>query len=259
LTNERVSLTSNHPLIFAHRGANSFAPENSLAAFEKAKKLGCHGIELDVRICASGEVVVFHDRLLSRMTGEKGKIQRWELSWLRNLKLLHPLLQSEKIPLLQEVLDLAGKTMLINIDIKKSTFSNSRIEEKILKILADQNFEENIIISSFNPFVLKKIAALNPGLHTGFIFRNRSSMMILNGHPVKSLHARHPILNSRYLQILLRRARQVFAWTVDDESSMQKLINMKIDGIITNRPELLLDLKNKMNQLESQDIPIRGA
>jgi glycerophosphoryl diester phosphodiesterase len=246
LINERLSLNSKYPLIFAHRGANSFAPENSLAAFEKAKKLGCQGVELDVRMCASGEIVVFHDRLISRMTGEKGKIHKLKLSHLRNFKLMHPQLPNEKIPVLQEVLDLVGKEILINIDIKKSTFSQNQIEEKILKILADKNFEENIIISSFNPLVLKKIATLNPRLHTGFIFRNRSSMMILNGHPVKSLHARHSILNSRYLQNLSHRSQQVYAWTVDEVESMEKLINMKIDGIITNRPELLIELENKM-------------
>jgi len=248
LNEERVDLTLKQPLIFAHRGANSFAPENSLAAFDKAIKLGCHGIELDVRICASGEIVVFHDRTLTRMTGEKGRIQQQNWSRLSDLRLLHPRLQNERIPTLPEVLDLAGKTVLINIDIKKSTFSKNGIEEKILKILADKKYEENIIISSFNPFVLKKIAALNPRLHTGFILSNRTSMMILNGHPVKSLHARHPILNNRYLHRLLRRAQQVFAWTVDDESTMLKLIAMKIDGIITNRPELLLALQHKMDQ-----------
>lgn len=243
-------MNSKYPLIFAHRGANSFAPENSLAAFDKAKKLGCQGVELDVRTCASGEIVVFHDRLISRMTGEKGKIHTLSFSRLRNLKLLHPRLLNERIPLLQEVLDLVGKELLINIDIKKSTFSKNRIEEKILKILTDKKFEENIIISSFNPFVLKKIATLNPKLHTGFIFRSRSNMMLLNGHPVKSLHVRHSILNNRYLQNLLHRSQQVFAWTVDDVESMMKLINMKIDGIITNRPELLLELQNKLYSLQ---------
>lgn len=234
------------PLIFAHRGANSFAPENSLAAFEKAKELGCHGIELDVRSCGSGEVVVFHDRYVTRMTGEKGKISNLNLSTLKKLRLLHDRVQDEKIPTLPEALELIGKELLINIDIKKNFLKKNDIEEKIVKILADKNFEDNIIISSFNPWVLKKISVLNPNLHTGFIFSSRSSMMFLNGHPVKSLHARYSILNQRYLQNLLHRKQQVYAWTVDDEMAMKKLLHMKIDGIITNRPEILIHLCHKI-------------
>ena len=64
------------PIIFAHRGANHFSPENSLGAFEKAVELGCDGIELDVRLCGSGEVVVFHDRSTYRMTGHHGNIHK---------------------------------------------------------------------------------------------------------------------------------------------------------------------------------------
>ena len=73
------------PIIFAHRGANSFAPENSIPAFENAIDMGCDGIELDVRLCASGEVVVFHDRSTARMTGHRGSIHRMTFSEIKQL------------------------------------------------------------------------------------------------------------------------------------------------------------------------------
>lgn len=235
------------PIVFAHRGANSFAPENSLPAFQHAIDMGCEGIEMDVRLSGSDDIVVFHDRHTFRMTGVRGNVQKIPLSQLRKLR-LEPLgFSPEKIPTLQDVLDLAGKKVLINIDVKKESLGRNGFEEKIVDILKDQGLEDNILISSFNPFVLKKISALNSQLHVGFIFRNRSSMMMLNGHPVQSLHARYAILSKRYVENLRERDSKIYAWTVDDKKNMLDLITKKVDGIITNRPELFLDLKNRLS------------
>lgn len=236
------------PLVFAHRGANSFAPENSITAFRKAIEMGCNGIELDVRLCASGEVVVFHDKYTYRMTGVHGNIHKMNYSTIRTLKLKSETRLSERIPLLSDVLALARQKVLINIDIKKDPFHKNDIEERVIRILRRHNLEKNIIISSFNPFVLKKISSLNSALHLGFIFRNRSGMVILNGHPVQSLHARYHILSSRFLGNLTNKATDIYAWTVDNEYLMAELIQKGINGIITNRPELFMKLKNTILQ-----------
>jgi glycerophosphoryl diester phosphodiesterase len=234
--------------VFAHRGAGSFAPENSLPAFEKAIKMGCDGIELDVRRSADGHIIVFHDRHTYRMTRVRGNIHRLNLSDIRSLYLKQSNFPLEKIPTLPEILDLAGKNVLINIDVKKENFSNNGFEEKILQIIDDFKCINNVIISSFNPFLLKKIALLNPKIHLGFIFRNRSSMMMLNGHPVKSLHARFPILSIKYLSNLYQRSSKVYAWTVDEGKKMIELIKKGVDGIITNKPELYLQIKSELTQ-----------
>ncbi|GAB4376554.1 MAG: glycerophosphodiester phosphodiesterase [Calditrichia bacterium] len=249
------------PIVFAHRGANSFAPENSLAAFQKALDLGCDGIELDLRYTADGQVVVFHDRNTFRLTGERYSIHRSSYDKIKNLRLLSQHYPFERIPLLQEVLELIGKNALINIDVKKESLTRNGFEEKILTILRDMGLEENIIISSFNPFVLKKMYAHNPRLHYGFIFRNRSSMMMLNGHPVSSLHARYAILSSKYLYALKHRAEKIYAWTVDDEFKMFDLIRRGIDGVITNKPEIFLNLKKaktktRINRAEEEFVDL---
>ena len=237
-----------YPIVFAHRGASSFAPENSLPAFEKAIKMGCDGIELDVRRSADGHIIVFHDRHTYRMTRVRGNIHKLNLSDIRSLSLKQSDFPTEKIPTLQEILDLAGKNVLINIDVKKENFSNNGFEEKILQIIDDFKCINNIIISSFNPFLLKKIALLNPRIHLGFIFRNRSSMMMLNGHPVRSLHARFPILSKNYMTNLYQRSSKVYAWTVDEGKKMIELIKKGVDGIITNKPELYLQIKSELIQ-----------
>jgi len=236
------------PLIFAHRGANSFAPENSFAAFEKAIELGCDGIELDVRLCASEEIVVFHDRFTHRMTGHRGSIHKMNYPEIKQLSLKNSGKNNCRIPALSDILELAGKKLLINIDIKKDPFSKNNLEEKIIHILKRHRLKENIILSSFNPFVLKKIAVLYPGLHSGYIFRNRSSMMFLNGQPVQSLHARYRILDPKYISNLTERAGEIYAWTIDEAKSMLEQIQNGIHGIISNKPEIFLQLKQILQQ-----------
>ena len=231
------------PIIFAHRGANYFAPENSIPAFEKALNLGCDGVELDVRLCGSGEVVVFHDRFTHRLTGYYGNIHNLSLSKIQKLGLGHT---REKIPTLDEILELLNRKVLINIDVKKDFFSKNDIEEKIIRRLKSHNLKENIIISSFNPGVLKKFARLYPDISNGYIFRNKSSMMFLNGHSVQSLHARYQILDKKYIRNLTNRANDIYAWTVDEVKSMLEQIQNGIHGIISNRPELFLQIKEKI-------------
>ncbi len=238
----------NFPIIFAHRGANSFAPENSLAAIHSAIELGCDGIELDVRLSADGEVVVFHDRNTLRMTGTPGSVGRLPLSRLKQFRLLHRDGSAESIPTLQEALELAGDKILINLDVKKESMAKNGVEEKVIKILRDQHLEENIIISSFNPIVLNKFRSLNPNLHLGFIYRNRSSLLMLNGQPVRSMHVRYRLLSLRHLENLRQRGCRIYAWTVDDPAAMHDLMNKNVDGIITNRPELYFSLRDRITR-----------
>ncbi len=236
----------NLPIVFAHRGANSFAPENSLSAFQKAIDLGCDGIELDVRFNIEGQVIVFHDRQLLRMTGTRGNVFRTNFEHIKKLHLRHKEMTSEKIPLLQDVLSLAGRDIRINLDVKKDIFGKDGFEERIVKILYDFNMRDNIIISSFNPFVLKNITDLDPNFHLGYIFRNRSSLIMFNGQPVTSLHPRHQILTKKTLFNLRMGGYKIYPWTVDKEEDMLDLIRKKVDGIITNRPELYLKIKDKI-------------
>ncbi|GEM_PF-238658 len=224
------------PLIFAHRGANSFAPENSIPAFEAAVRLGCDGIEMDVRLTASGDIIIFHDRRLSRMTGCRGNVHQMPLSRIRKCYLEND--PQFKIPTLQEALEAVGNRILINIDVKKETMRQNGLEEKILAVLRDFRLTDNIIISSFNPLVLKKFAQLAPEYRLGFIYRQRSHKFISNGVPVESLHVYHRMLSQKYITNLHERNYRVYAWTVDKERHFRRMLKIGVDGIITNHPEV---------------------
>lgn len=228
------------PLIFAHRGANSFAPENSLEAFEEALRLNCDGIEMDARYTASGDVIIFHDRDLRRMTDHHGNIQQMSLADIRK----HHLAGNPKyrIPTLQEALELIRDKILINIEVKRELSRSNGFEEKIVRILKEFKLRENIIISSFNPLVLKKIAAIAPYLHLGFIYRNRTQKLMTIGTSLKSLHINFRTLSRRYLKTMQDRGYKVFPWTVDRINDMKHLVEIGVDGIITNRPEVFFEM-----------------
>lgn len=227
-------------MIFAHRGANSFAPENSLQAFAEAIKINCDGIEMDLRYTGSGDVIIFHDRGLYRMTGYDGNIQHLSLDAIRQ----HYLAGNPKylIPTLEEALDLIGDKTVINLELKREFSRSNGFEEKVVRTLKEFKLRDNIIISSFNPFVVKKIAAIAPHLHLGFIYRNRSQKLMTIGTSLKSLHINFKTLSKKYVKAMQAKGYKVFPWTVDRIADMKHIVEMGVDGIITNRPEVFYEM-----------------
>jgi glycerophosphoryl diester phosphodiesterase len=235
-----VNKKRNPITIFAHRGANSFAPENSLQAFEEALRINCDGIEMDIRYTASGDIVVFHDRNLYRMTGYRGNIHQLNLETIKKYYLAgNP---NFSIPTFKEALDLIRDKTIINVEIKREFSRSNGFEEKVVKILKDFKLSDNIIISSFNPLVLKKIAAISPYLHLGFIYRNRPQKLMTFGTSLKSLHINFKTLSKKYLKVMQGKGYKIFPWTVDQINDMRHLLQMGVDGIITNRPEVFFEM-----------------
>lgn len=227
-------------LIFAHRGANSFAPENSLQAFEEALRINCDGIEIDLRYTASEDIVVFHDRNLRRMTGYNGYIHQLNLQTIRKCFLTGN--SRYIIPTFEEVLELIQDKVIINIEIKREFSRSNGFEEKVVNILKKFKLNDNIIISSYNPLVLKKIALIAPHLHLGFIYRNRTQKLMAIGTLLKSLHINFRTLSRRYLKTMQEKGYKIFPWTVDQINDMKRLVEMGVDGIITNRPEVFFEM-----------------
>jgi glycerophosphoryl diester phosphodiesterase len=235
------------PMIFSHRGANTFEPENSLEAFKKAMELGCDGIEMDLRYTASGDIIVFHDRNLVRMTSQKGNVHQLSLSEIRKIALNNG--SSRLIPTFQEALELIGDKVLINLDVKRERFRSNGFEEKILKTLSDFGLRDNIIISSFNPLVLKKIARISPQSHLGFIIRNRSQILMQTRMSLKSLHINYRILSKKYVKAKQAKGIKIIPWTIDEKEDMIHFNEMGVDGIITNRPEVYFQIMNQKSAL----------
>ncbi|MGE0829091.1 MAG: glycerophosphodiester phosphodiesterase family protein [Hyphomonadaceae bacterium] len=149
---------------YAHRGlwrANG-APENSVAAFEAARRAGL-GIELDVRLSADGEAIVFHDLMLDRMTKAKGRTNSRTAGELSRLRLLGG---DETIPMLGDVLDLFADTPLL-IELKVNAGSEGPLERRVASLLA--NHEGPVCVMSFNATTLRELQHFAPNVARGHL------------------------------------------------------------------------------------------
>lgn len=202
--------------------------------------MGCDGIELDVRITQDGNPVVFHDRSLMRMTGQKGYIHRINRNSLDQMYLQPS--QKERVPLLLDVLKLAGDRVILNLDVKKESMRNNGLEAAIVGLLQKCGLRDNIIISSFNPFVIKKFYQLNGGYRLGYIYHKRSHKFFSNGTPLDSMHVHFRRVSETYVARLHRLGFKVYAWTVDQPEEILQMQAAGVDGIISNYPERCLEV-----------------
>ncbi len=237
------------PLIFAHRGASGAAPENTLDAFALAARMGAHGVELDVHICKSGELVVAHDETVDRVSNGTGRISDLNLSELKalNFNRLHPEYPFSEIPLLSEVFDLLRPTGLgINIELKNSDIDYPDLERRTLEMAARLFSVDRIIFSSFNHYSMLRMKALDPSLRCGLLY---DAALVSPWEYAKKLgmDAIHP----RYSEVLLFRGEcavahragiQVNTWTVNNPEDIAAVLEEGADTVITNYPDRALAL-----------------
>ncbi len=195
-------------------------PENTLESFQRALELGVDMIELDVRLCKTGEVVVLHDEKLDRTTNLKGVLRE------KTLEEVNP-----EVPTLKEVINLV-KTR-INIEIKEKEATRPTIE------LIEKNAESDFLISSFDLSVLKEAKKLNPSVKISLIIKKIPSNLeeILSQNNLYSIALSLKIAKQEIIDFLHQKGIKVFVWTVNNRKKIEKLKQMKVDGIISDFPE----------------------
>jgi len=137
------------PAILAHRGASAYAPENTLAAFERALALGVDGVELDVRFSSDGHAMVMHDRLVDRTTNGKGPIDHQPARDLRALDAgahFAPGFAGERIPFLAEVLDLMKSKGEVQVELKGLT---PGLPEEVVRLIEERDMIDQAVVTSF--------------------------------------------------------------------------------------------------------------
>ena len=235
------------PLNFGHRGAPKAAPENTLASFQWAREMGADGVELDVMLCADGEVVVMHDSNVERTTDGHGRIPDLTLAQIKTLDAgfkFGPPFVGERVPTLREVAVWAQNDMLLNIELKSVSVRADGLEEKVLAILREAGLQGRVILSSFNPFALWRVRRLAPDWPTGLLYASdlpiflRRAWLRPLAHP-GALHPHYKMVNDAYLSWARRKGYRVNVWTPDQTLDLQRLIDQKVDAIITNRPDTL--------------------
>jgi len=233
------------PLPFAHRGGASEAPENTLPAFEHAVALGYRYLETDAHVTADGVLVAFHDDRLDRVTDRTGVIA--ELPWreVREAKVDG----REPIPLLEELLG-AWPEARINIDPKQDA-----VAEPLAAAIVRTGATDRVCVGAFSDKRIAKVKVLvGPGLCTSMGPREVARLMsVSRGGPgrggvrspcaqVPARQGRVDLVTPRFVAAAHRSGIQVHVWTVDDRDEMARLLDLGVDGIMTDRPQVLKDL-----------------
>lgn len=170
---------STKPLVWAHRGASGYAPENTLAAFQKAVDLGADGVELDIQLTKDDQIVVIHDEMIDRTSDGKGWVKDYTLEELRafNYNRTKPEYKHADIPTMREVFELLKPTgLFINIEIKTGVVFYEKIEEKILALAKEMGMEDRVCYSSFNHYTVTRIHELKPDAEVGFYMQTVRSI-----------------------------------------------------------------------------------
>jgi len=235
------------PLIIAHRGASAEAPENTLAAFQAAARAGADGIELDVTMCASGDVVVIHDDTIDRTTNGSGRVRDMSLETLRFFdagRWFDARYEGQVIPTLADVVDLVDESLFINIEIKSTGLRDEGLEDGVIDLVRRRSIGDRVLISSFSPIALWRVRHRAPQLRRALLTAPNMPLFLRSGWPAPlvrphTLHPHHSQVDDQYVQRAHQRGRQVNAWTVDAPEEMRRLCEMGVDGIITNHPARL--------------------
>jgi glycerophosphoryl diester phosphodiesterase len=230
------------PLIWGHRGAEhhvagSGITENTMPSFERARSLGAEGIELDVRLCASGEVVVFHDEDLVRLAGRAERVEDLSLALLRDI----PLRNQAVIPTLDEVL--AGTApLVVNVEIKTvPARAVPRLVAAVIATIQRSPAADRVLVSTFDPVILAAVRMRAPHLPSAYLFHAEQGMPLRRGWPAYALrpHALHPeakLVDRTRMRAWRRRGLSVNVWTVNDPAEVRRLADLGVDGIITDDP-----------------------
>ncbi len=232
-----------NPLIWAHRGASGYAPENTLPAFRMAADMGADGVELDVQLTSDGEIVVCHDETVDRTSDGKGWIKDHTLAELKRMDFSYgmPDYAGTRIPTLEEVLDLLEPTGLtMNIEIKTGVFFYPEIEKKTLEMIRRKGWEDRVIYSSFNHETLRTLRRLNPEVRTGMLYGD-GLVNVASYAQFLGVCAVHPwFYNLQYPSFpedCMAAGLEINVWTVNEPEELQACRDAGVHAVITNYPD----------------------
>lgn len=232
------------PLVLGHRGARHGAPENTLRAFDLAASEGADGIELDVRLCGSGELVVLHDPTLSRVSGGRDPRHAEELDYAELCTV--DVGEGERVPLLEDVLDWALRlNMLVDVEVKPDVRDRTALLTKTAELVRSHAAGKNVLLSSFDPRFVHWLARELPDVPVGWLFHARQPLFKTGaGHRLLGARAVHPedaLVTPELMSAWRRHDSLVNVWTVNDPERARWLGELGVDAIISDEPGKILE------------------
>src|SRR6185436_16667379 len=230
--------------VLAHRGASAYAPENTLAAFRLAIEQRADWLELDVQQTKDGQLVVFHDLRMERTTNGRGNLRDLTLEQVQALDAgswYGAQFAGERVPTFEEVVALARERGIrIFPEVKDPRFYPG-IEERVAAVISANGYEDSTIVQSFDMTSLERLRQANPRLKLAALY---TATAPLRGEPPAGVTVIGPPWELVNIDPTLVRdahagGRQVVVWSVDSALPVRGLIDARVDGIITSRPDVV--------------------
>ena len=238
--------------VISHRGANKYAPQNTMPAFRKAVEIGVDGFETDVHFSADGHIVICHNYTVDETSNGMGNVSDMTLERLRELDFgsyFSDEFKGTQLPTLGEFLELCKDDMIkvMNIEIKEPQNGKKDIADKTIEEVKKAGLFDKLLVSSFDPEIIIRCKEVDPECKTGFLYSpdrpiTYTKMVLHYVDYAKEigadfLHPHFSLVNARFVEKLHENGIGVNPWTVDDKDTARKLLSYGVDGIITNVPD----------------------
>ena len=241
--------------VTAHRGASGYAPENTVSAIKKALAIGVDRIEIDVQQTSDGVVVLLHDKTLNRTTNANGKVGEMTFAQLKEVRAnaeFENEFPNELIPTLEQVFKLLDGTTEFVIEIKAGDKTYPGIEDNVAALIKKYKAEKWALVHSFNDKVLERLHKNYPSIRLQKLFVSYSGGLMLDfklhainlseydyveGFGISLSSAKKKLIDKIHAL-----DKKVHVWTVNDQADIQRMIDLGVDGIISNYPDKVNEL-----------------
>ena len=240
--------------VWAHRGFSSIYPENTMLAFEKALECGAYGIEMDCHLSLDGEIVIIHDENLLRTCGVDKRVE--ECTFEELIKTRASRTQGDRfnttIPSFEEFCSFIKKNpIMANIELKTGVVYYPHLEEKVIDMVKRYKIENKVLFSSFNWLSLVICKRLLPSVPVGLLFDLKDSIKhisyLARECGFEYLHPDYSCINDEMIYESRKEKIAINAWTIKSDEEIRRLDELKVEGIITNSPDIALGVIKSLN------------
>lgn len=226
------------PMLIGHRGCKGIEPENTLLGVKKAMSIDADGVEIDVHLSKDKELVVIHDDTLNRTTNGKGFVKNLILEELKKLNGG----KGEKIPTLQEVIDLVKDKIYLIIELKvRGT------EKKVIELIKKNKLRKVIVISFIHQLV-KNVKKIDKKIKTGILFKDNQINPVVMAKNADSefVFPKYKLVDKEFVVKCHKKGIRVAVWNINNLNELKQASKLGLDIICSNRPDILVNyFKNK--------------
>ncbi len=220
-------------MIMGHRGAAALEPENTLLSIARAMEVGVDAVEIDVHLSKDKELMVIHDATLDRTTNGTGRVSNYTVEELKRLDAG----RGETIPTLQEVIGLISKKVRLVIELKEAG-----TEKAVVETIRRNNLHDCAYVISFWHRLVKSVKEMDSGIKTGVLLVGCPvDLCVATRASADALVMRYNFVNRQFVEMAHKAGLKVFIWNIDERELVKPYADMRVDGIGSNDPRLLVE------------------